>query len=140
MNVMNKIIRWFRKKYLLYKYKRNWNTGKVIKLKEKDRAYGLTTMMLKDCIAKNYMLFVPNEIDKRRLVNEIYEMAKFGNIPTITWREAHRYILSREDVMRRGHYGRNIYRVIVDNHCTYIDIEVLKDSDLYIANGFITGV
>ena len=138
MNVINRIIRWFRKKYLVLKYKRNWNTGKVIMLKEKDRAYGLTTMMLNDCVTRSFMLFVPNEIDKRRLVNEICEMGKIGNIQTITECEACRYILSRDDVIRYGHYGRNIHRVIVDNHCTYKDIETLKDSNLYIANGFIT--
>lgn len=52
------IKKWIRKKYIFWKYKHNWNTGKVIILKEGDRQLGLTTMMLEDYLNNDHVVGV----------------------------------------------------------------------------------
>lgn len=123
---MNRINRWLRKKYIMWKYKHNWNTGKVIVLGEHDRAYGLTTMMLRDCVKNDYVLFVPYEADKKIL------------FPSAEEREKHsKYLMSKMDIKMGAHLGRNIQGVIMDNHCSYEDIKFLYGNDFKIVNGFI---
>lgn len=131
-----KIRKWFRKKYLYWKYKRNWNTGKVIVLKEKDRQLGLTTMMINDCLNKRCMLFVHSESAKRRIYEEIYNM----NNPIITSSiNQDDYIVTLNDISRGKLRGIGNVKIIIDNQCTYSDVVKLYDQGLghRIANGFI---
>ena len=123
---MKKIKRWIRKKYVMWKYKHNWNTGKVVILSDGDRGYGLTTMMLKDCIKNDYVLFVPFEADKKSLFKSVEDRKEYD-----------KFILTKMDVKMGAHVDRNIRGVIMDNHCSYADIKFLCDNELAIVNGFI---
>lgn len=132
-----KIRKWFRKKCLYWKYKRNWNTGKVIVLKEKDRQLGLTTMMINDCLNKKCMLFVHSEAAKRRVYEEIYNMF---NSPIMTSSiNPNDYIITLNDINRGKLRGIGNVKIIVDNQCTYNDVAKLYDQGLRhrIANGFV---
>lgn len=132
-----KIKKWFRKKYLYWKYKHNWNTGKVIVLKEKDRQLGLTTMMINDCLNKRCMLFVHSESAKRRIYEEIYNMF---NSPIMTSSiNPNDYIVTLNDINCGKLRGKGNIKILIDNQCTYNDVIKLHDQGLghRIANGFI---
>ena len=123
---MNKIKRWLRKKYVMWKYNHNWNTGKVVVLKEHDKRYGLTKMMLADCFANDCALFLPYELDKIYLFPSADDREKYG-----------KYLLSKMDIKMGACNGRELAGVITDNHCTYEDIKFLHDNNIEIVNGFV---
>ena len=123
---MSGIKKWLRKKYIIWKYKHNWNTGKVIVLGQQDRGYGLTTMMLKDCIKHGYVLFFPYEADKKIFYSSAEDKERFD-----------KYLLSKMDVKMGAHKHTDIKGVIMDNHCTYEDVKFLYGNNLAIVNGFI---
>lgn len=132
-----KIKKWLRKKYIYWKYKHNWNTGKVILLKEGDRQLGLTTMMINDCLNKRCMLFVPNEIAKKRVYEEIYNMF---NSPIMTSLiDPNDYLITLNDINRGKLRGVRNVKILVDNQCTYRDVIKLYEQGLghSIKNGFI---
>lgn len=130
-----KIKQWFRKKYIYWKYKHNWNTGKLVILKEEDRHLGLTTMMIKDCFKKNYALLVPTEIHKKNMASEIYKLGQLGVLPTITERDAYeQYLVTPNEIQIGKRIGKPL-KVIVDNCCwDWDDIKLLRP---YITNGFL---
>ena len=134
-----KIKKWFRKKYIYWKYKHNWNTGKLIVLKEEDRHLGLTTMMMKDCIEKDYILLVDTESTKKYIVNEIFKRGQLGFIPVMTEKEfSDKYLLSLNDIRIDKHRGR-YRRFIVDNSChgDAFDLKTLHQVLPDMKNGFI---
>ena len=130
-----KIKKWLRKKYIYWKYKHNWNTGKVIILKEEDRQLGLTTMMLKDCLNNGYVLLVPTETHKKKLAYDIYLRGQLGFLPAITEREAYeKYLISSNDITSGKHIGKRL-KIITDNYCwDWDEIACLRP---YIVNGFL---
>lgn len=129
------IKRWLRKKYIYWKYKHNWNTGKLIIIKEGDRQLGLTTMMLKDCFKNDCVLLVPTETYKRKLAHDIYLRGQLRMIPAITEREAYeKYLISSNDILMGKHRGKRL-KIIVDNYCwDWEDMACLRP---YIVNGFL---
>lgn len=130
-----KIKKWLRKKYIYWKYKHNWNTGKVILLKEGDRQFGLTTMMIEDCLKNGCVLLVPTETHKRNMAHEIYKRGQLGFLPAVTEREAYdNYLLSHADIINGKHRARRL-KIIVDNHCW--DWDDLYHIRPHIVNGFI---
>lgn len=130
-----KIKKWLRKKYIYWKYKHNWNTGKVVILKKDDRHLGLTTMMLEDCLKNDCVLLVPTAAHKKDLAHEIYKRGQLGLIPAITYKEAYeKYLLSIDDIRMNKHRGKRL-KIIVDNHCW--DWEDLYHICPYIVNGFL---
>ena len=130
-----KIKKWLRKKYIYWKYKNNWNTGKVVILKEEDRQLGLTTMMIEDCFKNDCVLLVPTEKHKRYLAHEIYIRGQLGFLPTITEKEAYeKYLISSNDIKIGRHMGKRL-KIIADNHCwDWDEISCLRP---YIVNGFL---
>lgn len=133
-----KFKKWIRKKYILWKYKHNWNSTKLIVLKEGDRQYGLTQMLMKDCLEKNYTLFVRTETEKKRLAHEMYRCGQLGFMPSVTEYDAYtKYLLSANDIRCGKHRGRRDLKILVDNSCSYNDIKPLYDELLQIVNGFI---
>lgn len=132
-----KIKQWFRKKYIYWKYKHNWGTGKLILLKEGDRYLGLTTMMIKDCIAKNCILLVNSESTKKCIVYDIFRLGKLGVIPAMTEEEfSEQYLLSLNDIELDRHRGQ-FRQFIVDNSCCDDDLKTLYHIRPDIKNGFI---
>lgn len=134
---MKKIKVWFRRKYLFWKYKHNKGTGKVIVTKQEDRQLGLTTMMINDCLNRRCMLFVPNEMAKKRTYEEIYNMI---NSPTMTSSiDPNDYLITPNDINRGKLRGVRNTKIIIDNQCTYKDVTTLYDQGLghSIENGFI---
>ena len=126
--------RWIRKKYLICKYKHNWNTGKVIVLKEEDRNLGLTTMMIKDCLEKDYVLLVNTDSVKRYMAHEMYLCGQLRLSYPVTEHDAYKYhLMSLSDIKRNKHIGLGV-KLIVDNSCR--DLDVLNALYPYIANGF----
>jgi hypothetical protein len=134
---VKKIKVWFRRKYLFWRYKHNKGTGKVIVTKQEDRQLGLTTMMINDCLNRRYMLFVPNEIAKKQMYEEIYSMV---NSPTMTSSiDPNDYLITRNDINRGKLRGVRNVKLLIDNQCTYKDVVTLYDQGLghNIENGFI---
>lgn len=130
-----KIKKWFRKRYLIWKYKHNWNTGKVIVLTSEDRQLGLTTMMIKDCLEKGYVLLVNTNSDKWNMAHEMYLCGQLMFSHPITEANAYKYcLMSLDDVKNNKHIGLGI-KLIVDNSCH--DLDALSYLHPYIANGFI---
>lgn len=130
-----KIKKWFRKKYIYWKYKHNWNTGKVVILKEGDRQLGLTTMMLEDCLKNDCVLLVPTEKYKKNLAHEIYKRGQLGFLPAITEQEAYeKYLISTNDITMGRHLGKRL-KIIADNYCW--DWEDLYYIRPYLVNGFL---
>lgn len=130
-----KIKKWIRKKYVYWKYKHNWNTGKVVILKEGDRQFELTTMMLKDCFKNDCVLLVPTETHKRNMAHEIYIRGQLGFLPSVTEKESYeKYLISSHDIQIGRHRGKQL-KIITDNHCW--DWEDLYRIRPYIANGFL---
>lgn len=132
---MMKIKKWIRKKYIYWKYNHNWDTGKVVVLKEGDRQLGLTTMMIKDCLYKDCVLLVPTEKHKRDMAHEIYLRGQLGFLPVVTEREAYeKYLISSNDIKKGRHRGRRL-KIIADNYCwDWDEIAYLRP---YIVNGFL---
>lgn len=130
-----KIKKWLRKKHIYWKYKHNWNTGKVVLLKAGDRQLGLTTMMLKDCLKNDCVLLVPTETHKKNMAHEIYLRGQLGFLPAVTEHEAYqKYLLSHNDIIRGKHIGKRL-KIIVDNHCwDWDDLYYIRP---HIVNGFI---
>lgn len=130
-----KIKKWFRKKYLYWKYKHNWNTGKVVILKDGDRQLGLTTMILEDCLKNDCVLLVPTETYKKDLAHEIYKRGQLGFLPSITEKEAYeKYLISSRDIKMGKLRGRQL-KIITDNYCwDWDEIAYLRP---YIVNGFL---
>ena len=130
-----KIKKWIRKKYIYWKYKHNWNTGKLVILKEGDRQFGLTTMILEDCLKNDCVLLVSTEAYKKDLAHEIYKRGQLGLLPAITEKEAYeKYLLSINDVKMDKHRGRRL-KIIVDNCCW--DWDEIARLRPYIVNGFL---
>ena len=130
--------RWFRKKYIIWKYKHNWNSTKLVVLKENDRQYGLTYMLMKDCLEKGYMLFVRTELEKKRLAHEMYKCGQLGFMPVVTEQDAYeKYLLSVNDIRYGRCRGKRDLKVVVDNACNYDDVKLLHDERIQIVNGFI---
>lgn len=129
---------WIRKKYILWKYKHNWNSTKLVVLKESDRQYGLTHMLMKDCLENGCTLFVRTETEKKRLAHEMYKCGQLGFMPAITEHEAYaKYLLSANDVRCGKHHGRRDLKILVDNSCSYDEVKLLYDEWLQVVNGFI---
>ena len=130
-----KIKKWFRKKYIYWKYKHNWNTGKVVILKEGDRQLGLTTMMLKDCLYNDCVLLVPTGHHKKSLAHEIYKRGQLGFLPAITEQEAYeKYLISLSDIKMGRDRGRQL-KIIADNYCwNWEDLYYLRP---HLVNGFL---
>lgn len=132
-----KIKKWIRKKYIYWKYKHNWNTGKLIVLKEDDRNLGLTTMMMKDCLEKGCVLLVNGNPAKKYMAHEIYMRGQLGFLPPITEQEAYQnYVLSLNDIKKDKHKARKL-KLIVDNSCHDFDLDTLYYASSYIVNGFV---
>lgn len=130
-----KIKKWLRKKYIYWKYKHNWNTGKVVILKEGDRQLGLTTMMIEDCLKNDCVLLVPTETYKKNMAHEIYKRGQLGFLPVITEKEAYeKYLISSNDIKMGKHRGKRL-KIITDNYCwDWDEIAYLRP---YIINGFL---
>ena len=132
-----KLKQWLRKKYIYWKYKHNWGTGKLIILKEGDRHLGLTTMMVKDCIEKDCILLVNTESTKKYIVDLIFKYGQLGFIPAMTEKEFYRkHLLSLTDINLDKHRGMR-RQFIVDNSCYYDDLETLYCIRPDIKNGFV---
>lgn len=129
------IKKWIRKKYIFWKYKHNWNTGKVIILKEGDRQLGLTTMMLEDCLKNDYVLLVPTETHKKNMAHEIYKCGQLGFLPAITEKGAYeKYLISSNDITMGKHRGKRL-KIITDTYCwDWDEIACLRP---HIVNGFL---
>lgn len=132
-----KLMKLLRRKYLLWKYKHNWNSGKLIVLKKDDRGYGLTDMMIKDCLQNGYVLFVSNELSKIRLARKINEYGRLGGLPVNERNAYDNYLLSAEDIRWHRHVGRRNLKLLIDNSCWYDDVECLRGKGIKIVNGFI---
>lgn len=130
-----KIKKWFRKRYLIWKYKHNWNTGKVIVLKREDIQLGLTTMMIKDCLEKGYVLLVDTDSTKRCMAHEMYLCGQLKLSHPITEHDAYKYhLMSLNDIKKNKHIGLGI-KLVVDNSCR--DLDALDYLYPYIVNGFV---
>lgn len=130
-----KIKRWLRRKYFLWKYKHNYGTGKLIITKPGDRQLGLTTMMLEDCIRRNYKLYVPTRMAKEILAKEIYDMY---NSPTLTSSiNPYDYLVTPADISSNKLRGFGNVKIIVDNQCRYENLKTIYDNGYSIENGFI---
>lgn len=133
---MNKIKRWFRRKYILYRYKHNYNSGKLIYLKSSDRQLGLTTELIKESVNKNIPILVHNNIARRHIVHEMYKMGQLSLIPSVTEEYAMDNLVITPLTNIRG---RGIKWILVDNGCTELDVVKLLDDYLVaILNGYIT--
>lgn len=133
-----KLMKLLRRKYLLWKYKHNWNSGKLIVLKEGDRQYGLTYMMIKDCLQNGYVLFVNNEFSKRCLAQKIHEYGQLGIVPLVSECDAYdNYLLSTRDIYCDRHKGRKNLKLLIDNSCWYDDVKCLHGTGIEIINGFM---
>ena len=133
---MNKIKRWFRRKYILYKYRRNYKSGKLIYLKSSDRQFGLTTELIKESVKKDIPILVHNNIARRHIVHEIYKMGQLSLIPSVTEQYAMDNLVITPVTNLRG---RRISWILVDNGCTESDVvKLLDDYPVAILNGYIT--
>ena len=81
---MSRIKRWFRRRYILYRYKRNYKSGKLIYLKSSDRQLGLTTELIKESIKKDIPILVHNNKAKKYLAHEMYKMGQLLLVPSVT--------------------------------------------------------
>lgn len=126
-----------RRKYIIYKYKRNYNSGKLIYLRNADRGYGLTTLLIEDAIKCNTRILVPSVFARKRVAHEIYRMGQMGMIDPITEEEAYNTMLINCNYT--GWTPKNLDFILVDNQCT--DSQVEKFLQTYpcakIFNGFI---
>ena len=138
MKLIMKLKKWIRKEYLFWKYKHNWNTHRLIVLNENDRRYGLTFMMIKDCLEKKCVLFVRDYHEKHMFAQIMCEYSQLGLIPFITEREAFdKYLMCPSDISCHKHLGRRDLKFIVDNSCGYNDVMILYRECLNIVNGFV---
>ena len=120
-NKANRIKRYLRRNYLLWKYKRNKGSGKLLIQKESDRGLGLTTMMINDCSVNNYYLYVPTLKDKQNL---FYETENEINI-----------LCSSDNL-----YGKRNLNIVIDNRCSFEDVRRLLrygHNTINIVNGFV---
>ena len=134
--IVKKIKRWFRKKYIIYRYKHNHNSGKVIYLNPTDRQLGLTTMLIKDAIKYKVPILVPTFSEKDRICHEIYRMGQLGLVDSITEEYAKKNLtVALFEDLREG----KITKILVDNQCSEWDLEtfILKNP-VTIVNGFVT--
>ena len=113
---MKRLKRFFRRKYLFWKYKRNKNSGKLLIQKPNDRQIGLTTMMINDCIKNNYTLYVPT-LRYKNYIKSLYDVN----------------ILTPLDKLNTA---RDV-NVVVDNSCLFEDVRYLCKSKAKIINGFV---
>lgn len=133
---MHKIKVWFRRKYLFWKYKHNYGTGKVIITKESDRQLGLTTMMIEDCLNRNCRLFVSNEIAKEHIVRELHKRVNGSCFTTSI--NLYDYVISVHDIVMGKFRGQRNVKIIIDNQCKFKDVErVIDDTNYAIVNGFM---
>lgn len=138
IKVFTRIKKSIRKKYILQKYKRNYGSGKLIYLKDSDRQYGLTFILMKDSIENNIPILVPNNTSKKYMAHEMYKMGQLGFATPVTEDFALRNLIitPTENNVR----GRKIEKILVDNQCTIVDILNLRNIDIRIkiVNGFVT--
>lgn len=136
---MKKFKKWIRKKYVIWKYEHNWNTNKLVVLKEEDRQYGLTLMLIKECVLNNYVLFVPDTEIKKYIAHEAYIYGQLGLMPAVTEEELYgRYLMCKTDILNNKLRGKRNIEVLVDNSCTYKDVLYLYyECSVRIVNGFV---
>lgn len=131
-----KIKRWLRRKYLFWKYKHNYGTGKLIITKEHDRQLGLTTMMIEDCLNRNCRLFVPDEITKERIITELHKRVNGSCFTTSI--NPYDYVISVNDIVNGKFRGQRNMKIIIDNKCKFKDVvRVIDDTNYAIVNGFM---
>ena len=134
---MSKIRKWFRIKYILFRYKHNYKSGKLIYLKSSDRRFGLTTELIKESIEKGIPILVHNNNAKRYIAHEMYKRGQLLLAPCVTEQYAmEKLLITPTDNLR----GRGINWILVDNGCTESDVVKLLDNNYPIAsmNGYIT--
>lgn len=137
INIFYKIKRLIRKKYIIYRYNRNFKSGNVIFLKQDDRGYGLSTLLIKDAIKYNIPILVPTKRSKIHMANKIYKYGQLGLISQIERDYAMKnLILTPTENIR----GRKIDWIFVDNSCRDLDLckFLNRNNTIYIANGFVT--
>lgn len=137
INIFHKIKRWIRKKYILYKYNKNFKSGKVIFLKQDDRGYGLSRLLIKDAIKYKIPILVPTQHSKRYMADEMYRYGQLNFIPQIT----KDYIMNNLIITPTENVrGKRLSWIFIDNSCKESDIyEFLnKNNTITIANGFVT--
>lgn len=120
---------------MFWKYKHNKNSGKLIVAKEDDRHFGLTTMMINDCLSSGCKLYVPNERAKRYIVNTINEMLYSPYFTTTI--NPYNYVVTHNDLSPKSFKENSSVNVIVDNQCTPFDVETLLKFGCNIVNGFV---
>lgn len=132
------IKKYLRQKYIIYKYKHNYNTGKLIYLNSSDRQYGLTTLLIHDAIKFDVPILVSTEFFRRNIAHEIYRMGQLELVPPVTERYAYEklVITSPHDNVK----GRRMKEILVDNQCSESDVDKFLICYGYpkIRNGFVT--
>lgn len=129
---MTKLKRWFKKKWLLWKYKHNYNTGELIPTN--DRQLGLTTQLINECLWKNYVLLVPTIRMKdnvlRMMRKELYDPCMTTTI------KPEEHVMSLHDIKAYKHRGRRV-KFIADNSCNKFDVQIALKLGCEIVNGFV---
>lgn len=109
--------------------------------KRRTRGIGLTTMMVKDCIANNYKLYIGH--NNRCLPFYVMMFQKVLAETQHEFAEYHpkqieqKFILTANDLKRCSYAERQDLIVVVDNICTLSDLDPLFSAHVYIANGFV---
>lgn len=135
----NKFKRWCRKQYIIYKYKHNFKSGKVIYLRADDRQFGLSTLLINDAIRYDIPILVPNLYSKKRMAHEIYMMGQLSMVSSVT----EDYAMKNLVVTPIESNLRGLYKldwILVDNQCNESDVKKMLDISpkTIIANGFVT--
>ena len=134
---MNKLVKKIRRKFLLFKYKHNFKSGKLIKISKKDRQLGLTYRIIEDSVRLRIPILVPNKNIKKWLPYEFTKRYDFGDYAN---RHIRKYIFDNFIVVPTDNLrGTQIKSFLVDNSCEEYDVlEFMeKNPNLNIENGFI---
>lgn len=139
-NILCKIKRYIRKKYIIYRYKINFKTGKLIYLKNTDRGFGLTTLLLKDVLKYHIPILVPTLQTKREVLHKLYNIYQYNLnkilLPSTKKDIEENLVLTPTEDTR----GRIIEEIFIDNSCTEQDVYMFINYSRItnIVNGFVT--
>jgi hypothetical protein len=133
-------IKWeIERRWVINKYRHNYNTGKIIYLNINQRGLGLTDIIIKDALKNNTFILVATQGQKRFVIGEILRLANLGFDEPISKDMAERMVITPDDAHRlRGSRGD---RILIDNACHEQDITKIVNAShgaVIIYNGFVT--
>lgn len=137
--IMHYIKKYFRRKYLFWRYNHNYKSGKPIYLNRTDRGFGFTFRVAIDSLSEYTPILVPTNITRNRVAYEICKAGQLGLGPTLTEKYAYDNLVITPNTNLRG---KKIPFILVDNSCTEKDVSNFLNNNpmIRIKNGFITKV